>query len=726
MTTVLEMPNTKPPTATVEALRQKQAIARAQAYVDYGIYGLLDENNLGELEALMDAGVSSFKCFMGNTFGDLPAPSDGAMLEGFEILARRGYRCTVHAENASIMARRQAKLEAAGRTDPLAHLAARPEVCAMEAVGRAIIFAEWTGARLHIAHKSSKDALYLIRDAKRRGVDVTVETCPQYLLLSTEDMKVQGGVMRVNPPIREPGHQEPLWEALREGVVDMIATDHAPHTPEEKTRASVWQCDCGFPGVETQMPLMLTEVNRGRMTIMDYVRWACANPARAWGLYPTKGVIQPGADADVVLVDLGRRARHRPGLALLQEQDLAVARSPREGAASADDGPRQGRDARRQAGRRSRLGQAGPPVDAAAATAERRQDHRRHHRPGRRRARVRRHPRTAAEAGVTDRRALAERLFGILRDLVAIPSPFPPGDTAAIAAFAADFLTPFGYRVERHSRTPGIVNVVARLGTGRPSVVLNAHADTVGVGAQAAWTTEPLAAALRDGRVYGLGACNCKSSMAVHLWLAAEIARRGGPKAGEVVFTFVGDEENLGPDGLAFLRDAGAVKPTILIVAAQTRNRLVTEERGVMWVRVTARGKAAHAGAPDTGDSAILRMHRIITAVERELAPGCATGGRRAGSSRRSASAASAAARTPTSSPTGARSRSTAASCPRKTSTARSPSSAGSSRRRMSRRTRSSSSSSPARPASAHRTMVPASVPSATPSSSSPAANPNG
>jgi dihydroorotase len=298
------MPNTKPPTGTVEALRQKQAIAKAQAYVDYGIYGLLDENNIGELEALMDAGVSSFKCFMGNTFGDLPAPSDGAMLEGFEILARRGYRCTVHAENASIMARRQAQLEAAGRTDPLAHLAARPEVCAMEAVGRAIVFAEWTGARLHIAHKSSKDALYLIRDAKRRGVDVTVETCPQYLLLSTEDMKVQGGVMRVNPPIREPGHQEPLWEALREGIVDMIATDHAPHTPEEKTRASIWQCDCGFPGVETQMPLMLTEVNRGRMTIMDYVRWACVNPAKAWGLYPTKGVIQPGADADIVLVDL--------------------------------------------------------------------------------------------------------------------------------------------------------------------------------------------------------------------------------------------------------------------------------------------------------------------------------------------------------------------------------------------------------------------------------------
>jgi dihydroorotase len=306
VTTVMEMPNTNPPTGTLAALRMKQEIAARQAYVDYGIYGLLDEKNIGQLEALIDAGVSSFKCFMGNTFGDLPAPSDGAMLEGFEILARRGMRCTVHAENASIMARRQAALEAAGRTDPLAHLAARPEVCAIEAVSRAVIFAEWTGTRLHIAHKSSKDALYVLRDAKARGVDVTVETCPQYLLLSTKDHDRYGNIMRVNPPIREPGHQEPLWQALREGVVDMIATDHAPHLPEEKTRASVWQCDCGFPGVETQMPLMLSEVNRGRMTLSDYVRWSSVNPAKAWGFFPHKGVIQAGADADIILVDMKR------------------------------------------------------------------------------------------------------------------------------------------------------------------------------------------------------------------------------------------------------------------------------------------------------------------------------------------------------------------------------------------------------------------------------------
>jgi dihydroorotase len=217
-------------------------------------------------------------------------------------------RCTVHAENPSIMARRQSRMEAAGRADRHAHLAARPEVCEIEAIGRAIAFAEWTGARLHIAHHSAADSLYLLRDAKRRGVDVTAETCPQYLLLNTGDMTRLGGVLRVNPPIRDERHNAPLWDALVEGVLDMIATDHAPHSDEEKTRDRIWTCDCGFPGVETQMSLMLTEINKGRAAITDYVRWSAVNPARAWGLYGTKGVIQPGAHADFALVDLNREA----------------------------------------------------------------------------------------------------------------------------------------------------------------------------------------------------------------------------------------------------------------------------------------------------------------------------------------------------------------------------------------------------------------------------------
>ncbi|MFL9919010.1 allantoinase AllB [Paraburkholderia fungorum] len=305
VTTVFDMPNTNPPTGTLEALRLKQKAAES-SYVDYGIHGLLGDDSIQSLEALLEGGVTSFKAFVGNTFGNLPAPSDGALLEGFEILAPLGVRTVVHAENSSILSRRQARMEAAGRVDALAHLAARPPVAEIEAIGRVLALAEWTGARVHIAHHSTADALFLLREAKRRGVDVTAETCPQYLLLNTDETHRLGGVLRLNPPIREARHNEPLWQALLDGTLDMIATDHAPHAPEEKTRANIWQCDCGFPGVETQMPLMLTEINRQRATLMDYVRWSSVNPAKAWGLYGMKGLIAPGAHADIALVDMNR------------------------------------------------------------------------------------------------------------------------------------------------------------------------------------------------------------------------------------------------------------------------------------------------------------------------------------------------------------------------------------------------------------------------------------
>ncbi len=305
VTTVFEMPNTNPPTGTVEALRIKQKAAES-SYCDFGIHGLLGDDTVDRLEELLDAGVTSFKAFVGNTFGNLPAPTDGALLEGFEKLAPLGIRTVVHAENSSILQRRQQKMKAAGRIDAMAHLAARPAVAEIEAIGRVLTLAEWTGARVHIAHHSAADSLFLLREAKRRGVDVTAETCPPYLLLNTGHMLKLGGVMRLNPPIREARHNQPLWDALMDGTLDMIATDHVPHAPEEKTRESIWDCDCGFPGVETQMPLMLTEVNRARATLMDYVRWRAVNPAKAWGLYGTKGVIAPGAHADIAIVDMHR------------------------------------------------------------------------------------------------------------------------------------------------------------------------------------------------------------------------------------------------------------------------------------------------------------------------------------------------------------------------------------------------------------------------------------
>ena len=306
VTTVFDMPNTLPTIADAASLADKHAIASAKAHVDYGLYAVAGEESIDTIGELIGGGVIGFKLYMGNTFGRIPSPSTGAMLELFEIIAPTGKRISLHAETNSIMERREARLRQIGRIDPLAHVAARPAVVAVEAVARAAILAEWTGARIHVLHISSAAELGPLAEAKARGVDITGETCPHYIILSTEDYDRFKGVIRVNPPVREPSNQDPIWQALMDGTIDMIATDHAPHAPEEKTRADIWTVDCGFPGVEHQMPAMLTEVARRGATLSDYVRWSSENPAKTWGLFPRKGALMVGSDADIAIVDINR------------------------------------------------------------------------------------------------------------------------------------------------------------------------------------------------------------------------------------------------------------------------------------------------------------------------------------------------------------------------------------------------------------------------------------
>ena len=306
VTTIFEMPNTSPPTRSTVELSEKKALAK-KACVDFGIYGLLGEDNLDELDGLISEGANAFKCFMGNTFGNLPSPSTGAMLEGFEKIAQTGLRISLHAETASIMALRQKKLEEAGKNAPLHHLDARPEIVAIEAVSRAAVLAEWTGARIHVLHISSAGELRPLNEAKVRGVDITGETCPCYLYLDTSDYKRLGSIIRVNPPVRTKGDSEEIWKALNNGTIDMISTDHAPHTAAEKMKRNIWEADCGFPGVETQMPLMLTAVNNGKISLEHYVKVSSENPARAFGLWPQKGIISVGAHADITVVDMQKK-----------------------------------------------------------------------------------------------------------------------------------------------------------------------------------------------------------------------------------------------------------------------------------------------------------------------------------------------------------------------------------------------------------------------------------
>ena len=213
---------------------------------------------------------------------------------------------------------------------------------------------------------------------------------------------------------------------------------------------------------------------------------------------------------------------------------------------------------------------------------------------------------------------MKKELVSILSDLIALPSPYPPGTSVEICAYAAKRLKKAGYKVEIATKTKGVDNVVARMmGKSKGRVIaFNAHVDTVGVGERVNWKSDPYKALVKGNLVYGLGAGNCKGSMAVQIWLAEEMARLGGPQKGELIFTFVADEENLGPDGMEFLRKSGRVRPEALILGAQTENNLIVAERGVMWARITTKGRAAHAGNPSAGDNAILRMMRLVSALQ--------------------------------------------------------------------------------------------------------------
>jgi len=215
--------------------------------------------------------------------------------------------------------------------------------------------------------------------------------------------------------------------------------------------------------------------------------------------------------------------------------------------------------------------------------------------------------------------ALRDEIVGYLRDLIAFPTAYPPGHSTDICAYLRSAFEEMGYATEVHAKEPGVENVVARMGSGKPSLVFNVHIDTVDAGDPELWSTPPYEATVMNESVYGLGAANCKGSGAVQLWLARQIALRGGPAQGEVVFTFVTDEESLGPNGMYFLREQGIVQPDMLLLGAPSDNSMVISERGVLWIEVTTKGVSAHAGQPEDGDNAILRMLRVLSDCDAEM-----------------------------------------------------------------------------------------------------------
>jgi allantoinase len=306
-TAFFDMPlNSSPPTIDGEAFDRTLAAARASARVDFGLWGGLVPGNLDRLEELAERGVIGFKAFMAPSgLDDFPAADDLTLLEGMRICARLGLPIAVHAENAPIttgLAQRAIAAHAIGARE---YLSSRPVIAELEAIGRALAFAGETGCALHVVHVSSGRGVQLIAQARAQGVDVSCETCPHYLLLEEEDLERIGSLAKCAPPLRSVAEREQLWAALEGGQLDLISSDHSPCAPELKYVEDFFAAWGGISGCQTTLALLLGEghVTRG-LPLARLAALLSSAPARRFAL-TGKGVLEPGADADLVLVRIG-------------------------------------------------------------------------------------------------------------------------------------------------------------------------------------------------------------------------------------------------------------------------------------------------------------------------------------------------------------------------------------------------------------------------------------
>ena len=284
VTAVIDQPNTVPRTMDARSFEEKLDIARHRSLVDFGLNG-----GPGKIDELKRAGASA----IGEIFSYEHSDADLTAILG--EVEKAGMLASLHAEDGVIIKEKSAEL--AGRHDPEVYSLARPAKAEAAAIEKACAWVK----RLHICHLSSAQGLAAVEEARRAGHDITVEVAPHHLLLNDKDYRKQGSYLKMNPPLRGQADNDLLWQALRTGSIDILASDHSPHLPEEK-REDIWEAPPGVPGVETMLPLMLMAVKRNLLSLERLVDAISARPAKVFGL-AGKGGIERGRDADLVIVD---------------------------------------------------------------------------------------------------------------------------------------------------------------------------------------------------------------------------------------------------------------------------------------------------------------------------------------------------------------------------------------------------------------------------------------
>lgn len=297
VTAVFEMPNTNPPTTSEAALADKLGRARGRMHCDFAFWlGGTRENAsvVGELERL--PGAAGIKVFMGSSTGDLLVEDDEGVLA---ILKNTRRRAAFHSED-EFRLRQRLGLRVAG--DPASHPVWRDTEAALSSTRRLVSLARRAGARIHVLHVSTAEEIDFL--AAHKDV-ASAEATPHHLTLSADDYARLGTRLQMNPPVRDARHREGVWRGVRGGVIDILGSDHAPHTLEEKAKPYP-QSPSGMPGVQTLVPVMLDHVAKGRLSLERFVDLTSAGPARLFGI-ARKGRLAVGFDADMTVVDLKRR-----------------------------------------------------------------------------------------------------------------------------------------------------------------------------------------------------------------------------------------------------------------------------------------------------------------------------------------------------------------------------------------------------------------------------------
>ena len=322
ITTLLEMPISDPPVNSAEVLRRRMAHLAPHALIDYGLYGSISPDNMAEIPKMAEAGAIAFKTFMTlpppgreDEFVGLCCPNVADLYDLMRAVAPTRLLHCFHCEHAGLLALFLDKVLAQGDLRGLAHARSAPPIVEDLSVAGILVFAERFGNPVQIVHLSSHRAAQLVKEAKARDVNVTVETCPQYLFLTMKELERHGPFAKCNPVLRTAEEVEKLWPYLLDGTIDVIGTDHSPYIPEEKEvgRDDIFRATAGLPGLEIMLPLMLTAVNQGRLTLPQVARLMSQRAAQRFRLRG-KGRIAPGHDADFTLVNMNAEwvfDRHR-------------------------------------------------------------------------------------------------------------------------------------------------------------------------------------------------------------------------------------------------------------------------------------------------------------------------------------------------------------------------------------------------------------------------------